>query len=103
MTSITKHPKSGRIIRVLQITDTHLFANSSGCLLGLNTEQSLQAVITKVRANHLPSDLILATGDLVHDDVAGVHAHVGDEDIDLFLDVDVQRRFIDYEVLVGEG
>ncbi len=41
MTTITKHPKSGRTIRVLQITDTHLFADSSGCLLGLNTEQSL--------------------------------------------------------------
>jgi len=76
MTSITKHPKSGRIIRVLQITDTHLFANSSGCLLGLNTEQSLQAVIAKVRANHLPSDLILATGDLVHDGTPAAYQRV---------------------------
>jgi Icc protein len=76
MTSITKHPKSGRIIRVLQITDTHLFADSSGHLLGLNTEQSLQAVIAKVRANHLPSDLILATGDLVHDGTPAAYQRV---------------------------
>lgn len=51
----------------MQITDTHLFASSQGCLLGLNTEQSLQAVISEIRAHHLPADLILATGDLAHD------------------------------------
>jgi Icc protein len=67
MTTITEHPKSGRVIKVLQITDTHLFADSNGCLLGLNTEQSLEAVIAQIRANHLPADLILATGDLVHE------------------------------------
>lgn len=67
MTSISEHPKSGQVIRVLQITDTHLFANSNGCLLGLNTEQSLLAVTEAVRAQHLPADLVLATGDLVHD------------------------------------
>ena len=62
MTTISEHPKSGRTIKVLQITDTHLFSDSSGCLLGLNTEQSLSAIIADVRANHLQSDLILATG-----------------------------------------
>ena len=67
MTTITEHPKSGRVIKVLQITDTHLFADNSGCLLGLNTEQSLEAVIEKICANDFPADMILATGDLVHD------------------------------------
>lgn len=76
MTKITKHPKSGRTIRVLQITDTHLFADSSGCLLGLNTEQSLQAVMEKIRANHLPSDLILATGDLVHEGTPAAYQRI---------------------------
>ena len=76
MTTITKHPKSGRTIRVLQITDTHLFADSSGCLLGLNTEQSLQAVMEKIRANHLPSDLILATGDLVHEGTPAAYQRI---------------------------
>jgi Icc protein len=67
MVKVTTHPYSGRVLRVIQITDTHLFANSHGCLLGLNTEQSLASVIACVRARHMPADLILATGDLVHD------------------------------------
>ena len=72
MTKPTLHsesikPESNQPIKVLQITDTHLFAKSSGCLLGLNTEQSLEAVTAAVRANHLPADVILATGDLAHD------------------------------------
>ena len=67
---------SRRAIRVLQITDTHLFASSSGCLLGLNTEQSLLAVIARIRASHLPADLILATGDLVHDGTAAAYRRI---------------------------
>jgi len=76
MTTITEHPKSGRVIRVLQITDTHLFASSDGCLLGLNTEQSLEAVIAATCANHLPADLILATGDLVHDGTPAAYQRI---------------------------
>ena len=67
MANITTHPKSRQVINVLQITDTHLYANSSDCLLGLNTEQSLEAIISAIRARQLPADLILATGDLAHD------------------------------------
>ena len=76
MTSISKHPKSGRVIKVLQITDTHLFADSSGCLLGLNTEQSLNAISEEVRAHHLPADMILATGDLVHDGTPAAYRRI---------------------------
>ena len=61
------HPKSGQIIKALQITDLHLFADRDGQLAGLNTEQSLQAIEEQISANDLPADLILATGDLVHD------------------------------------
>jgi 3',5'-cyclic-AMP phosphodiesterase len=58
---------SGKIIKILQITDTHLFADSSGTLLGLNTEQSLRAVIASARKMHPSTSLVLATGDLTHD------------------------------------
>ena len=76
MTTIAEHPKSGRVIKVLQITDTHLFANSSGCLLGLNTEQSLNAITEDIRAHHLPTDIILATGDLVHDGTPAAYRRI---------------------------
>ena len=67
MAKISMHPKSGKVIRAVQITDLHLFAGSEGSLVGLNTEESLEAVKEEVRENDLPADLILATGDLVHD------------------------------------
>ena len=60
-------PAAGHTVRVLQITDTHLFAGSDGCLLGLNTEHSLQAVLAAVADREQPADLVLATGDLAHD------------------------------------
>ena len=67
MAKITAHPKSRRALRLIQITDTHLFASSTGCLLGLNTERSLESVIARIQTRNMPCDLILATGDLVHD------------------------------------
>jgi Icc protein len=57
-------------VRVVQITDTHLYADPAGALLGMNTLQSLDAVLDLVRAEALPADVVLATGDLVHDGTA---------------------------------
>ena len=54
-------------LRVLQLTDTHLYANPVGTLLGVNTLDSFQRVIAHFRDHHWPLDLLLATGDLVHD------------------------------------
>ncbi len=54
-------------LRILQISDTHLYGGLDGCLGGMNTEASLQQVLQLVHADVLPVDLILATGDLVHD------------------------------------
>ena len=61
-------------LQLLQFTDTHLFADASGALLGVNTEQSLQAVLNLARQQHWPPDLILTTGDLVHDGSAQAYA-----------------------------
>lgn len=54
-------------IRVLQLTDTHLYADPSGTLLGVNTHDSFQRVVAHFRDQHWPADVLLATGDLVHD------------------------------------
>jgi Icc protein len=54
-------------LRVLQLTDTHLYCSPSGNLLGMNTLDSFQRVIQHFRDHHWPIDLLLATGDLVHD------------------------------------
>ncbi len=54
-------------LRILQVTDTHLYADPEGCLLGLNTLNSLDAVLELTQRQLGPVDLVLATGDLVHD------------------------------------
>jgi 3',5'-cyclic-AMP phosphodiesterase len=53
--------------RVIQISDTHLFADTEGILLGVNTEESFQAVIDLLQREAGKIDLIIHSGDLSHD------------------------------------
>lgn len=52
---------------IAQITDTHLFAESDQCLLGLKTIESLRTVLNQVDALEQRPDLLLLTGDLSQD------------------------------------
>jgi Icc protein len=54
-------------LRILQISDAHLYGDSSQRLAGMNTDESLRGVLEMAQASLSPVDLILATGDLVHD------------------------------------
>lgn len=68
--SSTKHAqavKGGASLRVLQITDTHLFADTGATLAGVTTDSTQVQVIERMLAEYWPVDCILATGDLVHD------------------------------------
>lgn len=60
-------------LRVLQVTDTHLFADAGGRLHGINTRETLQRVLDAALRRPQP-DLVLATGDLVHDQPAAYPA-----------------------------
>jgi Icc protein len=63
-------------IRIVQLTDPHLFVDKAACLLGINTEDSFQSVIDLIRSEqilpHTPEantsehtvQLFLATGDI---------------------------------------
>lgn len=53
-------------LRIFQITDTHLYANPDGQLLGLNTRRCLEQVIDLALHARKP-DLVVASGDLAHD------------------------------------
>lgn len=53
---------------VVQLTDTHLFADPQGTLFDVNTTDSLRSVIASVKKSGLNPDFALATGDLVHDE-----------------------------------
>ena len=54
-------------VLLVQLSDSHLFADADGSLLGLKTAQSLQQVIDLVRAEQPRIDGLLATGDLTQD------------------------------------
>lgn len=54
-------------LRVLQLSDPHLFADPEGRLLGLKTLETLNQVLAQAKKELPPMDLALVTGDLVHD------------------------------------
>lgn len=54
-------------LRLVQLTDLHLFADDSRQLLGLPTMESFQAVLRQLSSLQLPPDLLLLTGDLSQD------------------------------------
>jgi Icc protein len=59
------------VLRIAQITDTHLYADPAEKLLGLNTHDCLQQVID-LASQHTPQ-LVVATGDLTHDGSASAY------------------------------
>jgi len=58
---------SEKPLRVVQITDTHLFADPEQTMLALAPQKSLEAVLALVRAEQPSIDVLLATGDFSQD------------------------------------
>ena len=65
----------GASVRVLQITDTHLFAEKDETLLGVNTWESYHAVLQAIHASAREVDLVVATGDLAQDHSSAAYQH----------------------------
>lgn len=65
------HPTTHRIV---QLSDSHLFKNPEGKLLGLNTEHSLVEVMDLIETEQPGVHLVLATGDLSQDGSAESYA-----------------------------
>jgi len=57
-------------IRVLHLTDPHLFADADGDFRGTITQDSLQRVLNHYEAGKWRADRALITGDLIQDDSA---------------------------------
>ena len=76
MESLLTLPLAGEArVRILQITDTHLFAQKHEALLGVNTWESYQAVLESIRPHQHEFDLIVATGDLAQDQSSAAYQH----------------------------
>ena len=59
--------QAGSPIHVVQITDFHLHSDPDRTMMGINTDESLRAVIDSVREKHGTLDLLLLTGDLAQE------------------------------------
>lgn len=59
--------KRAECLRIVQITDVHLFDEPGGKLLGLDTDASFAAVMELALAEGVEPELILATGDLAQE------------------------------------
>ena len=62
-------------MRVLHLTDPHLFADRNGALRGAVTFETLQSVLAHYRQGEFRADLVALTGDIVQDDSTDAYAH----------------------------
>ncbi|QXI29045.1 3',5'-cyclic-AMP phosphodiesterase [Pseudomonas vanderleydeniana] len=67
MSSVATQSTTTDSVLLVQLSDSHLFAETDGTLLGMNTRDSLQRVIDCVLAEQPRIDLVLASGDLSQD------------------------------------
>jgi 3',5'-cyclic-AMP phosphodiesterase len=58
-------------MKIIQITDPHLYGNAAGRLRGVETDSSLRTVLDEALTRVPDYAAILVTGDLVQDDPAG--------------------------------
>ncbi|MGQ9660395.1 MAG: metallophosphoesterase [Thermochromatium sp.] len=68
-----------RPLRLLQLTDTHLFGDPGGQLLGITTRRSFEAVLRLALSGNPPPDALLLTGDLVHDKTPAGYRYLRDQ------------------------
>lgn len=66
-------------LRLLHITDTHLHADSSARLRGVDTFLTLARVIARAASDARPAQVVLATGDLSQDETPRSYVHFRDQ------------------------
>ena len=60
-------------IRLVQITDTHLYADRDGVLAGVPTWKTFRAVMRQIEDRHSDFDYLILTGDLAEDAELGTY------------------------------
>jgi Icc protein len=72
------HSFTSHDLRIVQITDCHLYGDPSKDLAGVNTLESFRQVLEKAMPQgSMPPDAVIATGDLVHDGSEAGYRHLG--------------------------
>ncbi len=65
-------------IRIVQISDIHLFGDKGGSLLGVKTQASFEAVLDLLKKDTNKPSLILITGDLSQDETETAYIRIAD-------------------------
>lgn len=65
------HSRMSSDVRLLQFSDTHLFASPQGQLRGVQTLSSMQRVLQSATGSQQQYDALLCTGDVVNDETDG--------------------------------
>ena len=66
------------MIRILQLTDLHVFATPNERLKGIPTRESLQEVVQFISQNEQPFAHVVVTGDHTHDELPDSYAAVAE-------------------------
>jgi Icc protein len=72
-------PAEPAVVKLVQITDCHIFSATGDCLRGVNTRRSFEAVSKAVIDNSEHLDLLLVTGDLSQDGSAESYAYLAEK------------------------
>lgn len=67
------------VIRMIQISDIHLFGNQEKLLLGVKTQESFQATINSLKKKINKIDLMVLSGDLSQDGSIMAYEYLADE------------------------
>lgn len=59
--------QSRSAVRLVQVTDTHLYADTADVLVGMNCEEGMRDVISLIRHEEGPLAAVLCTGDISQD------------------------------------
>ena len=77
-------------IKLIQISDLHLFKHEAMTLLGVNTQQSLQSVLEMYKKRTNPVDFFILCGDLSQDGSKEAYERIAD----LFYPLEVPVYFV---------
>lgn len=67
-------------VKIIQITDSHLFSSNNELMMGHKNNVNFYDVINKIKKNHLSdTDLIFLTGDLSQDQTSKSYEHITSE------------------------
>jgi Icc protein len=70
---------SNQPLQIIQITDSHIFGDPQGTLLGLNVRISFEAVLSHLQENLSGVDAIFLTGDISQDLSPASYEYVSDQ------------------------